>query len=115
MNYLKKSPMKKSLSVYEVQRIREKYPHKVPILVTETKNMKIDRQKFLVDLDMKYAELLLVFRRRLEDLRPSESIYMFVGQNMSLVPLHKSINETLDIAMEDDYIKITLAKENTFG
>ena len=40
---------------------------------------------------------------------------MFVGKNNSLVPLHKTVQETLDDVMEDDYIKITLAKENTFG
>ena len=115
MDYLKKNKLKKELSIYEVQRIRSKYPNKIPLLVVETKNMEIDRQKFLVDLNMKYAELLLVFRRRIKDLNPAESIYMFVGKNNSLIPLHKTVQETLEDVMEDDYIKITLAKENTFG
>ena len=40
-----------------------------------------------LDLNMKYAELLLVFRRRIKDLNPAESIYMFVGKKLK-VPLH---------------------------
>lgn len=110
-----KKPQIESLSYHEIDRLKRKYPNKVPILVTTTDNIKIDRQKYLVENTTKYAELLLVFRRRIQDLKPSESLYMFVGEDPTLVPLHKSINLTFDELNTNGYLKIKIAKENTFG
>tara|TARA_B000000557_G_C20530680_1_gene340485 strand:+ start:147 stop:500 length:354 start_codon:yes stop_codon:yes gene_type:complete len=104
-----------SLSFHEVDRLKRKYPNKIAILVTTTDNIKIDRQKYLVEKSTKFAELLLVFRRRIEDLKATESLYMFVGEDPTLVPLHKEIVEIFDELNTCGYIKIKLAKENTFG
>ena len=48
-------------------------------------------------------------------MKPSESLYMFVGEDPTLVPLHKSINLTFDELNTNGYLKIKIAKENTFG
>ena len=116
LKYLEnKKPQLTELSYHEIDRLTRKYPNKVPILVTTTDNIKIDRQKYLVEKTTKYAELLLVFRRRIEDLKPTESLYMFISDDPTLVPLHKTINETFEALNIDGYLKIKLAKENTFG
>ena len=112
MKYLENKKIQISLD--EVERLKKKYPNKIPILL-ETKNIEIDRHKYLVDTYTRFADLLLVFRRRIKDLKSSESLYMFVGENPTLVPLHKEVNEVFDNLNTDGYIKITIAKENTFG
>jgi len=110
-----KKPQLQELSYHEIDRLKRKYPNKVPILVTTSANIKIDRQKYLVEKTTKFAELLLVFRRRIEELKPTESIYMFVSDDPTLVPLHKTIQETFEALNTEGYLKIKLAKENTFG
>ncbi len=115
LKYLENKKQIEKLSFHEIDRLKRKYPNKIPILVTTTDNIKIDRQKYLVENQTKYAELLLVFRRRIKDLKPTESLYMFISDNPTLVPLHKTIIETFEDLNREGYLKIKLAKENTFG
>lgn len=112
MNYLENK--KVQISVDEVERLKKKYPNKIPILL-EAKNITIDRHKYLVDNYTRFADLLLVFRRRISDLKPTESIYMFVGEDPTLVPLHKEVREVFDNLNTCGFIKISIARENTFG
>lgn len=115
MNRLVKKPQITELSLAEVSRLKVKYPNKIPILVNTTDNISIDRQKYLVEKTTKFAELLLVFRRRIEDLKPAESLYMFIGNDPTLVPLHKTLSDVFEDLNYKGYLKIKLAKENTFG
>ena len=112
MNYLENK--KTNISIDEVKRLKLKYPNKIPVLV-ESRNLEIDRHKYLVDTFTKFSDLILVFRRRIKDLKSSESIYMFVGEEPTLVPLHKEVNSVFESLNTNGYIKITIAKENTFG
>lgn len=112
MNYLENKKVR--ITIDEVNRLKAKYPNKIPILV-ESRNLEIDRHKYLVDTFTKFSDLILVFRRRIKDLKSSESIYMFIGDNPTLVPLHKEVIDVFDNLNTNGYLKITIAKESTFG
>ena len=67
----------------EAQRIRNKYPHRIPVICEciggEVPN--IDRKKYLVPADLSMAQFLYVIRKRIK-ISPEKSIFLFVNDNI---------------------------------
>lgn len=102
----------------ESQRIRAKYPERVPIILSRSKAEKtlpaIDRQKFLVPDDLSFAQFMFVVRKRIK-LRPETSIFLFVGDSV-MVPSTKPIKVVdEEFRDKDGYLYITYHGESTFG
>ena len=102
----------------ESQRIRAKYPERVPIILSRSKAEKtlpmIDRQKFLVPDDLSFAQFMFVVRKRIK-VRPETSIFLFVGDSV-MVPSSKPIKAVdEEFKDKDGYLYITYHGESTFG
>lgn len=93
--------------------IKQKYPNKIPVVVFTNDTIEIDRRKYLVEESFLFSELMNLFRRRISGISEADGLYMFVGDKQSLVPLSKRVSDVFD--ENDQYLKITLAKESTFG
>ena len=101
----------------ECKKILEKYPDKVPVIVTKYEKCKnvdeISKNKFLVPGDLNLAQFVYVIKKRLQ-LTPEMSLYVFIDEQIppSSQTLHKLSNEHKD---EDGFLYISYASENTFG
>lgn len=100
----------------ECKRIICKYPDRVPIIVSRCKNCKlndIDKEKYLVPIDMNLGQFIYVIRKRIQ-LESSEALFIMV--NNSLQPSNKLLQEIYENLKDDDgFLYIQYSSENTFG
>ena len=100
----------------ESNKIMNKYPSRIPIIVEKAKGCMlddIDKKKYLAPKDLKVNQLLYVIRRRIK-LGPEQSIFLLIGgelcsSNTSLVEVYEKH------ADKDGFLYIKYASENTFG
>lgn len=109
--------MKKNIKE-SVEKIKIKYPGKLPVFIMKSKNDKllpqINNNKFLVNEDFKVSDLMTVVRKRIE-LGPEQSLFFFI--NDSIIPsstehLGKLYSEYKN---DDDLLIINYCGENVFG
>lgn len=100
----------------ESERLMTKYPTKVPIIITKSKNSDIadlDKHKFLVPLDQTVGQFVYIVRKRIE-LSHEKAIFVFV--NNVLPPTSSLISEIYNTYNSTDgFLYITYAGENVFG
>lgn len=100
----------------EAQRIREKYPDRIPVIVEKADRVDvpdIDKKKYLVPADLTAGQFVYVIRKRIK-LNPEKAIFIFVNNVLPPTPaLMSSIYE--EHKDEDGFLYITYTGENTFG
>ena len=101
----------------ECQKLLEKYPDKVPILVSKLKNSnaeQINKEKYLVPGDMTLGQFMCVIRRRLK-YPPERALFLFVDGNIPSGTQY--INEIYHQykSPEDGFLRFAYAEENVFG
>lgn len=100
----------------ESQRIRQKYPERVPVICERNwnTNMKtLERTKFLIPSDFTVGQLMYVIRKRLS-LPCEKAIFLFIAgtvQSIStdMLSLYDSMKDY------DGFLYITYSDENVFG
>jgi len=117
-NYQKKFPFSQRKT--EADRIREKYPNRVPIICEKAKMCSdkaihnLDKRKYLVPKDLKLADFMYVIRKRMK-LSPEKSIFLFLGDN-NLAPCSALLGVLYEEYKEKDgFLYITYNGESTFG
>tara|TARA_B110001469_G_C9495056_1_gene247483 strand:+ start:124 stop:465 length:342 start_codon:yes stop_codon:yes gene_type:complete len=102
--------------IEEFDKIKKKYPQRLPVIVEKNKNCKlhtIDKYKYLVEKDFKYCQFMNVIRKRLE-IKPEEAIFLTINGN--LASSNSSMFEIYEKYMyEDGFIYFEYSSENTFG
>lgn len=100
----------------EAQRIRDKYPDRIPVIVQKapkTDIPDIDKKKYLVPADITVGQFVYVIRKRIK-LSPEQAIFVFVKNVLPpTAALMSSIYE--DHKDEDGFLYVTYSGENTFG
>lgn len=100
----------------EAQRIREKYPDRIPVIVEKAEKSDIpdiDKKKYLVPADLTVGQFVYVIRKRIK-LSPEKAIFIFV--NNVLPPTAALMSSIYDEHKEDDgFLYILFSGENTFG
>lgn len=116
MTFKSSNPFDKRLE--ESNRIRKKYPDRIPI-VCEKSNQKdmnlpiIDKCKFLVPLNLSIGQLLIIIRNRIK-LSAEKAIFLFV--NDIIPPSTETINNIYENFKDPDgFLYINYASENVFG
>ena len=100
----------------EFERIKNKYPNRIPIIVKKKRDSKIadiGESKLLVQKDMVMNQFIYVIRKRLK-LKSSEAIFVTINNEMctsseilsDIYDKHKNI---------DGFLYVTYSSENTFG
>lgn len=109
--------MKKNIKD-SVEKIRIKYPNKLPIFIIRSKHdtilPSINNNKFLVNEELKVSDLIQLVRNRIE-LKPEQSLFFFIDNK--IIP---STAENLgklysEYKNEDDLLIINYCGENVFG
>jgi GABA(A) receptor-associated protein len=100
----------------EAERIRVKYPDRIPVICekTEKSNVQdIDKKKYLVPADLTCGQFVYVIRKRLK-LPAEQAIFLFVN---GIIPptaaMMKTIHETHKEV--DGFLYMSYSGENTFG
>ncbi|DBA99549.1 hypothetical protein WJX82_004226 [Trebouxia sp. C0006] len=100
----------------EAQRIRDKYPDRIPVIVEKAERSEIpdiDKKKYLVPGDLTVGQFVYVIRKRIK-VSPEKAIFMFV-KNV-LPPTAALMSEVYDDHKDEDgFLYITYSGENTFG
>lgn len=101
----------------ESQRIKLKYPDRIPLLVFKDKKSslsQLNRYKYLIPADLTLAQFMQVIRKKIK-LAPEKAIFIFTENNklvkMSepLYSIHKQYQN------KDGFLYLTYYEENTFG
>jgi GABA(A) receptor-associated protein len=102
----------------EADRIMNKYPDRIPVLVTRNKystnTPDIDKHKYLVPTDLSMGQLMFVIRKRLK-LNPEKALFLFVdgavvcNSEMVSVVYYRSHDP------EDGFLHAVYSCENVFG
>jgi GABA(A) receptor-associated protein len=103
-------------SASEIEKLRIKYPHKVPVYISKLANSPvpdISKNKFLVPSDISLSSFMYVIRKWVK-IKPEQAIFFFIDGSMPTMSMtmdqlyfqHKS---------DDGLLRITYAAENTFG
>jgi GABA(A) receptor-associated protein len=100
----------------EVEVIKEKYPHYIPIIVRPNDNkIKLLKCKFLVGGDITIGQFLSILRKKMENLKSSEAIYLFINNSLPPTTSFLSTIYAEGKDMNTGMLYITVCKENTFG
>lgn len=100
----------------EAQKIREKYPDRIPVIVEKVQRSdieEIDKKKYLVPADLTVGQFVYVIRRRIK-LPPERAIFLYVDNVLpSTAALMSKVYD--DYKDEDGFLYIKYSGENTFG
>ena len=100
----------------ESQKIREKYPSRIPIIVEKSEKSKmksISKNKYLAPSDMTMSQFIFTIRKRIE-LDASEAIFVMV--NSTLVQSNTLLSELYETQGDKDgFLYMVYTSENTFG
>lgn len=102
---------------YEVKRVLEKYPDRIPIICERNAKSistpEIDKNKYLVPNDLTIGQFLYVIRKRLK-IGGEKALFLFINGYMpsSSSNICKIYDEYKD---EDGYLYILYSYENVFG
>lgn len=105
--------------IVESKRIKIKYPDKIPVIIEKNKTEKdipdIDKNKYLVPLDLTLGQFIFIIRKRIK-LNSSKGLFLFISDKKILAPTTKSFNDLYTNNQDKDgYLYITYSSENTFG
>ena len=114
-SFKKRFPFKTRLA--EAQRIMQKYPDRIPIIVerssSDTTIELINKNKYLVPSSLTVGQFVYVIRKRLV-LPPEKAIFLFI--NNVLPPTASLLGSIYDeLKDKDNFLYITYSGENTFG
>ncbi|WOL10162.1 autophagy-related protein [Canna indica] len=100
----------------ESQRIKDKYPGRVPVIVEKADRSdvpNIDKKKFLVPGGITHGQFVYVIRKRI-NLSPEKAIFMFVDN--VLPPTGNLMSQLYDDKKDEDgFLYYIYSGENTFG
>jgi GABA(A) receptor-associated protein len=101
----------------EFDRIKSKFPDKIPVFITKSKSSKdipeLRKQKFLVPTTFTMSELILTIRRSIL-LRPEQALFVFI--NNAIPNTSATMTEIYHHHKSPDGIlRMEYASENTFG
>ncbi len=106
-----------SLHYGEIDKIKAKYPGKIPIFVTRAPNAKdipdIPKHKFLAPSNLSLGQFMWVIRKQLT-LPPEKALFIFINNTL---PTSTSLLSELytNHKSSDGALRMTYTSENTFG
>ena len=107
-----------NLRVEESRRIREKFPGRCPVIVEKSKRSnndipKVDKNKFLVPMDLTLGQFIYVIRKRLV-LPPEKALFIFINNTLpgTGALMRELYTQYADL---DGFLYVQYGGENTFG
>ncbi|XP_068156246.1 gamma-aminobutyric acid receptor-associated protein [Drosophila tropicalis] len=100
----------------EGDKIRRKYPDRVPVIVEKspkTRHAVLDKKKYLVPTDLTVGQFYFLIRKRI-NLRPDDALFFFVN---SIIPATSATMGSLyqEHQDKDYFLYIAYSDENVYG
>jgi len=100
----------------EAQRIRAKYPDRIPVIAEKAADSDIpdiDKKKYLVPADLSVGQFVYVIRKRIK-LKAEKAIFIFVNNTLppTAALMSQVYKENKD---EDGFLYVLYSGESTFG
>lgn len=100
----------------ESERIRKKYPERIPVIVEKMEKSEIaeiDKSKYLVPQDLTIGQFIFVLRKRLQ-IPPDKAIFIFIHSSIPCATssLGQVYKENKD---PDGFLYVEYSGESTFG
>jgi GABA(A) receptor-associated protein len=100
----------------EAQRIRAKYPDRIPIIcekLAKSDIPDIDKKKYLVPGDLTITQFMYVIRKRIK-ISQEKTIFLFINNKIpaQTADMKELYKENKD---EDGFLYVTYSGETTFG
>jgi len=100
----------------EGEKIRKKYPDRIPVIVEKAPKSRIrdlDKKKYLVPADLTVGQFYFLIRKRIH-LRPEDALFFFV--NNQIPPTSATMGQLYqDHHEEDQFLYIAFSEESTYG
>ena len=100
----------------ELQRIRKKYPDRIPVILQKSPESRlpvIKQSKFLVPDTITLGELLIVIKKRIT-LEPHQALFLFLHKTVPT--MSSTIKNLYDLYKDEDgFLYIEYTEEHTFG
>lgn len=100
----------------EGEKIRKKYPDRVPVIVEKAPKARIgdlDKKKYLVPSDLTVGQFYFLIRKRIH-LRPEDALFFFV--NNVIPPTSATMGSLYQEHHEDDFfLYIAYSDESVYG
>nr|CAB3247936.1 gamma-aminobutyric acid receptor-associated protein [Phallusia mammillata] len=100
----------------EGEKIRRKYPDRVPVIVEKAAKARIgdlDKKKYLVPSDLTVGQFYFLIRKRIH-LRPEEALFFFV--NNVIPPTSTTMGQLYQEHHEEDFfLYIAYSDESVYG
>lgn len=103
--------------IKESQKIKEKYPDRVPVIVEKSISSSvnnIDKHKYLVPSDLTVGQFIHVIRKRIQA-TPEQGIFIFVKEKILPPTSSLMISMYENYADDDGFLYMIYSSENTFG
>jgi GABA(A) receptor-associated protein len=102
----------------EADRIMNKYPDRIPVMVTRNKlshnTPEIDKHKYLVPSDLSMGQLMFVIRKKL-NFKPEKALFLFVDGAVVCNSEMVGIVYYRSHDAEDGFLHVVYSCENVFG
>lgn len=118
IDYSKKDFTEKEIQIIksEVEALKKKYPLNIPIIVNYKNNIKLNKNKYLVNGDITVGQFLSTIRKRLQnELKSSEGLFLFVNNIIPPSSEQMSVLYKNHKDMKTGMLFFMLCAENTFG
>jgi len=100
----------------EGEKIRKKYPERVPVIVEKAPKSRIgnlDKKKYLVPSELSVGQFYFLIRKRIH-LRPEDALFFFV--NNAIPPNSATMGSLYQEHHEEDFfLYIAYSDENVYG
>jgi len=113
-SFKEEHPLEKRKS--EAERIRSKYPDRVPVICEKADRSEIpdiDKKKYLVPSDLTVGQFHYVIRKRIK-LAPEKALFLFCANS---IPPNAALMSTVyeEQKDEDGFLYVQYSGESTFG
>jgi GABA(A) receptor-associated protein len=102
--------------ILQSEKIMNKYPDKIPVIVRKFKNTDlpdINKSKYIVPKDMNFRNFVYIIRK---NVKISSEKAIFITINGRLCPSNSTLGEIYDNMKNDDgFLYMEYSSENTFG
>lgn len=100
----------------EGEKIRKKYPDRVPVIVEKAPKARVpdlDKRKYLVPSDLTVGQFYFLIRKRIH-LRPEDALFFFV--NNTIPPTSATMGQLYEDNHEEDcFLYVAYSDESVYG
>lgn len=99
-------------------KLRLNYPDRIPIIIDrqDKSDPQPSRHKFLVHCSLTVADFLFVIRKHMPTLKPEQALFLYFGEEKTMVPLHTVLLQLyIDHHDKDNSLYCTIGLEKVFG